>query len=58
MSEVTNQFKCAMCGGTFDKDWSDSEAEAEADDNGFDIDDCDLVCDDCYKKTPWGKEDD
>ena len=51
-----NVFTCAMCGETFQKEWSDEEAQFEAGENGLSVDECGLVCDDCYKKTPWGKE--
>ena len=44
-----NQFKCAMCGEIFEKALSDEEVLEEARLNDFDPDDCDLVCDDCYK---------
>lgn len=54
-----NEFRCRMCNGIFEKDWSDAEAVAEAESNGFDPleapDNYGMVCDDCYKKTPWGK---
>jgi hypothetical protein len=52
MIEVTTDtFTCAGCGGTFDKEWSDAEAQAEyernipAEDRGGPVD---TVCDDCY----------
>jgi epoxyqueuosine reductase QueG len=44
-----------MCGGIFEKGLTDEEAIAEAESKGLNVSDCDLVCDDCYKKTPWGK---
>jgi hypothetical protein len=53
------RFCCEMCGGIFALG-DDDEARAEAEANGFDpdaLDDPDeygLVCDDCYRKTPWG----
>lgn len=49
-----NEYKCAMCGGVFEKEWSDEEAKAEQEDNGWgDIadEDMEIVCDDCYKKV-------
>lgn len=48
------QFRCEMCGGVFDSG-DDGEARAEALAKGLDPDDCGLVCDDCYAKTPWGR---
>lgn len=46
------EFKCTICRGIFEKGWSDEEAGAELDANfpGFEPSDCDLVCDDCFKK--------
>jgi rubredoxin len=48
------QYRCEMCGGVFDFAWSDEEAKAEAESKGLDVLDCGVVCDDCYKLTPWG----
>ena len=48
------QYRCEMCREAFGYGWTEEEAKAEADKNGFDTDDCGVVCDDCYKKTPWG----
>lgn len=50
MSE--SEFTCAMCGETYEKEYSDDQAEAElaALFPGFTPDDCDLVCDDCFEK--------
>ena len=47
-----NEYKCAMCKGIFEKEWSDEEAEAELESTfkGTPTEDCELVCDDCYKK--------
>jgi len=49
-----NEFRCEMCQGVFGLGWSPEEAKAEAEIHGMDIKHCKLVCDDCYKKTPWG----
>lgn len=55
---MSEQYTCANCRGTFDKGWSDLEAMAEheamrpqyaAGAPGEDIDDCAIVCDDCFK---------
>ena len=50
--DTTNQYRCSMCGGVFDKGWSDDEAKKELDATfpGIKVEDCDVVCDDCYKK--------
>ena len=48
------QYQCEMCLGVFDFGWTEEEAKKEAEDNGFDINLCGSVCDDCYNKTPWG----
>lgn len=47
-------FKCAQCGGVFDKGRSDEEANAEALDlwgveNATEADGMAVVCDDCFK---------
>jgi hypothetical protein len=57
--KVKDVFRCAMCGDLFAKTWSDNEALGEAIIKGIkseDIADGCLVCDDCYRKTPWGGE--
>ena len=48
----TRTFTCAICNGEFEKGWSEEEAEAELSKNfpGFNKEECDQVCDDCYKK--------
>jgi hypothetical protein len=51
---MADTFVCAMCGGTFEKDWSDDEAEVELKENfgeNFSKDDCYIVCNDCYNKV-------
>lgn len=50
------QFKCAMCQQTFDKAWTDEEAKAELDEvfGLYPIEECDIDCDDCYKKLGFG----
>ena len=59
---MTDTFKCAMCGGTFDKEWSDAEALAEAahvfGPEGM-KEPLEIVCDGCYLTIcpggkPWG----
>ncbi len=47
-----DEFKCAICGNIYKKEWSDEEAEAELKENwgeNASIDESDIVCDDCYK---------
>lgn len=48
-----NEFQCAVCGGIFEKAWSEEEAEAELKNDfpGFVKEECDTVCDDCYKEN-------
>jgi hypothetical protein len=57
MTEST--FPCAMCGQRFpyNPDWTDEDAREEAAANGFDVEECELVCDVCYRLTPWGAGD-
>lgn len=52
------EYRCSMCDKicTVPEGWDDEKAFDEAQRNGFDLDDCLVVCDDCYKKTPWGKK--
>lgn len=46
------KYKCAICKEEFGTDWPEEEAEAELAENfpGYDKQDCDVVCDDCYKQ--------
>lgn len=51
----SDTFTCDNCGKTFESDWSDEDAAAEAQENfpGIDVTDPDeagLVCDDCYQE--------
>ena len=49
----SNEYTCSMCRQTFDKGWSDDEANAEAvilfgrDGHASDME---IVCDDCWNK--------
>lgn len=44
-------FTCADCGGTWEKAWSDEQADEERKENGWgDVVDVVLVCDDCFVK--------
>ena len=46
------EYVCALCGGTFDKGWSDEESVAELEKNFPEVskEECYVVCDDCYKE--------
>ena len=56
LAKITNEFKCCACNGVFEKEWTDEEAEKEKDElfGGIPLEDCDLVCDDCFKKMGLG----
>jgi len=45
-----NEYKCADCGGVFEKGWTDEEAVEEKEANGWNGIDMAVVCDDCYNK--------
>lgn len=48
-----SKFKCEECGGVFDKEWSDDEAQIEFEQNfplGHLGDGIAVVCDDCYQE--------
>jgi len=51
-------YYCAMCGGYQVRSDEDSleDVTKEAEGNGFCVDDCELVCDECYGLTPWRVE--
>jgi hypothetical protein len=53
---VKKQYTCAICNGTFNMGWSDDEAIAELKEEfpGVDIEDCSIVCDNCYKRMGFG----
>ena len=47
------EYKCAKCGGIFEKDWSDADALEECVNRfGKEIinEELCIVCDDCYKQ--------
>ena len=52
--DPATHYRCAVCDGIFEKGWSDEEAATEfavtVEFAGVALEDCDLVCDDCYKK--------
>jgi len=49
-----NEYKCAMCGGIFNKGWTGEEAMEECVENfGEEIaygEKLEIICDDCYQK--------
>lgn len=49
---MNDTFTCDYCHGTFEKGWTDEEADAELRENfGLTHDETDSVaCDDCYNK--------
>jgi len=49
---MADEYTCAMCGGTFEKAWSDDEARAEFAEEFPEAsgDDAEVVCDDCYRQ--------
>lgn len=51
MSQPADTYTCAMCGETNIKGWTDEEAEAEKDDifGPVPLEDCDVICDDCFQ---------
>ena len=53
----SNKFRCANCDGVFTKKWSDEEAQAELAERfpNRNVEDCAIVCDDCYKLMGFGK---
>ena len=49
-TEAVRQYTCANCGETYEYEWSDEEALAEAVSTFGVIDDPTIVCDDCYQR--------
>ena len=49
---MNNEFTCEMCHGTFEKGWTDEEAEAELKQLFAPVpaEECGLICDDCFLK--------
>ena len=45
-------YTCSICKGVFEKGWSDEEALKETEEIFGDvpIEECDIVCDDCFKE--------
>jgi hypothetical protein len=45
------EYTCAACHQTFKYAWSDEEAKKELEQKfGIPVEECGIVCDDCYKK--------
>lgn len=56
MTPKDDTYKCDMCGDTFEKGWSDEEAEEEAADifgveGAASNSDMSVVCEDCFRKV-------
>ena len=53
--ERVSEFKCVVCEGVFEKELTDKEAEEQLKEEfpGWTTEQCDLICDDCFKKM-WG----
>lgn len=50
---MANTYTCAYCKGVFEKGWDDTDAEAELKEKfgeEYTPENCDVVCDDCYKR--------
>ena len=49
---MSDTFICSVCKKTYNKELTDIEAEKQLEKEfpGFKKDECDIVCDDCYKK--------
>ncbi len=49
----SNQYRCEMCKGIFEKDWTDEEAKAELklDFGDIPLEECAQICDNCYQKV-------
>lgn len=48
----SNEYKCSLCQNVYTKGQTDEEANKELIENfgHWEEDECDLVCDDCYKE--------
>ena len=44
-----NEYQCYVCDGIFEKGWTEEEARAEQEKNGWKEVPCEMVCEDCYK---------
>ena len=53
-SDTPYSYKCSTCGNTYGKEWTDEEALEETADlfgEGWNKENCDVVCEDCYINT-------
>lgn len=50
-TSIDNTYECSVCHGVFEKTIPEAEAVVELNTlfPGFTPDDCDIVCDDCFK---------
>ena len=51
---MAEEYKCAMCGEIFKKTISEDDALTELNEQfgeGIAVEDCDIVCDDCWQKV-------
>lgn len=48
-----NEYQCAMCRGVFEYAWTEEEAvaEKERDFRAVPLEDCAVICDDCYQRV-------
>lgn len=48
---MSREYKCVVCKGTFESDLTDGETEEQLNEEfpGYTKEECDQVCDDCYK---------
>jgi hypothetical protein len=55
---MVDTYTCAMCGGTFEKGWSDEDAAAELEANcpGMPREACAIICDDCFNGRLGGAQ--
>ncbi len=58
MERAEKLYKCEICGGIYERGWTEEEATEEAKKHGWDVgedpDSYVIVCDDCYKKVMGG----
>jgi 5-methylcytosine-specific restriction endonuclease McrA len=55
----SRKYICFHCGGTFTADWTEEEAleELKRDYPGVSQENCEVICDDCYKQFVKWKND-
>lgn len=54
---VRHEYQCAVCKGVFEAEWTDEEAQKEMKEiwgTGMTVDQCEQVCDDCFKLMGLG----